>query len=91
MAVIGYVLEWGVSKTGSIAIVGRHYLCPECAWKRSHWMWLRFHNKDPQGYLDEDCEPSTKRGFRCEDCGKERVSEELLMRAFGGGHGLCGG
>lgn len=82
--VIGYVMEWGLSDAGPVASVGRHYLCPECAYKRSVWMWLRFHDKDPQQYLDEDCEAITDGAFVCEDCGKGVMSEGLLRRAFGG-------
>jgi len=83
-AVIGYVMEWGLCETGPVASVGNHQVCTQCAYEKSKWAWLRFHEKDPQRYLDEDCQAVTSGAFRCEVCGKEVASADFLERVFGG-------
>ena len=82
METLGYVLEYGASPGQPITEPGRHLLCVVCALARSKWAWLRFHQKDPQAYLDEDCESITHT-FRCEGCGRTVVLPDLLHRAFG--------
>lgn len=81
---LGYVMAYGVSADRPVTEPGRHPLCVTCAFDRSKWAWLRFHQKDPQAYLDEACEPIFH-VFRCEECGRIIAPPDLLRRAFGNG------
>ena len=76
-------MKYGAPAKGPPTALGKHKLCVFCAYERSKWAWLRFHDKDPQTYLDEECEPIVD-AFRCEACGRAVVSRDLMRRAFGG-------